>query len=95
MKILKLLVITLPLTFSVSSLTVDAENMAMPVSTQGQYQIDTPKNGQNKAKVESTFGQPLQRIAAVGQPPISKWVYQDFTVYFENDVVLHAVKHRS
>lgn len=94
MKMFKLFVVALPLTFAVASHTVSADNMALPVSEQGQQGVETPRNGQNKAKVESSFGQPLQRIAAVGEPPISKWVYQDFTVYFENDIVLHAVMHR-
>ncbi len=95
MRLLNLLVIALPLTFAVTSFSSTADNMALPVSEQGQQGIQTPRNGQNKAKVESTFGQPLQRVAAVGEPPISKWVYQDFTVYFEHDIVLHSVKHRS
>lgn len=94
MKMLKVLIVALPLTFAVTSHSISADNMALPVSEQGQQGIETPRNGQNKAKVESAFGQPLQRIAAVGEPPISKWVYQDFTVYFENDIVLHAVRHR-
>lgn len=28
----------------------------------------------------------------MGQPPISRWSYPDFTVYFENDLVLHSVR---
>ncbi len=95
MKILKLAILSLPLAFSPIASELHAESLAMPVSTQGEVSQQTPRNGQNKAKVESTFGQPLQRVAAVGEPPISKWVYSDFTVYFEHDIVLHAVRHRS
>jgi len=72
-----------------------AEEVAMPIAEQGNHQLDTPKNGLNKEKVESLYGAPMERIGAVGEPPISKWVYQDFTVYFENNVVLHSVRHRS
>jgi len=45
-------------------------------------------------EVRSGFGEPEQRIAAVGEPPISRWIYKDFTVYFENDRVLTSVVHR-
>jgi hypothetical protein len=29
----------------------------------------------------------------VGDPPITRWVYDRFTVYFENDRVIHSVVH--
>ena len=32
--------------------------------------------------------------AAVGEPPISRWVYADFVVFFEYDRVIHAVIKR-
>ena len=43
------------------------------------------------AQVEASYGAPSDKIAAVGQPPISRWVYPGFTVYFEYDHVVHAV----
>ena len=45
----------------------------------------------SKAQVEASYGAPSDKIAAVGQPPISRWVYPGFTVYFEYDHVVHAV----
>ena len=50
--------------------------------------------------VESSYGAPAQRHAAVGggnaqQPPITRWDYPSFSVYFEHDKVIHAVaKHQ-
>ena len=41
--------------------------------------------------VESTYGEPAQKHAAVGQPPITRWDYPSFSVYFERDRVIHAV----
>ena len=32
--------------------------------------MELPKNGQNKATVEAKFGAPLQKMPAVGDPPI-------------------------
>ena len=52
-----------------------------------------PKNGQNKATVEAKFGAPLQKMAAIGDPPISSWKYDKYSVYFEYDLVLFTVLH--
>lgn len=41
--------------------------------------------------VEQRFGAPNSRHAAVGQPPITRWDYARFSVFFENDRVIHAV----
>ena len=53
-----------------------------------------PERGMSSAAVERAFGAPEQKRAPVGQPPISRWQYPDFTVYFEGDYTLHAVSHR-
>jgi hypothetical protein len=55
--------------------------------------MELPKNGQNKADVESRFGTPLEKRAAVGDPPISSWKYDTYSVYFEYDLVLSTVLH--
>ena len=56
--------------------------------------VTTPKRGTSQAGVTARFGEPKQRVAAVGQPPITRWVYDRFTVYFEGDKVIHAVVNR-
>lgn len=56
--------------------------------------VATPARGQSMAQVESQFGAPTERFAAVGQPPITRWVYADKVVYFEYDHVVHAVALR-
>lgn len=53
--------------------------------------VQTPHRGASKASVAARYGEPRERIAAVGQPPISRWVYDAFIVYFEGDRVIHAV----
>ena len=53
---------------------------------------DMPLRGLNKQAVETRFGFPEAKKAAVGKPGISRWIYQEFTVYFENDYVIHSVK---
>lgn len=53
-----------------------------------------PSRGMTQASVESKFGAPNSKVAAVGEPPISRWEYQNFVVYFEYDRVIHAVLKR-
>lgn len=54
-----------------------------------------PANGMTREQVRERFGQPSNRRAPVGEPPISSWEYADYVVYFEHDRVLHSVvKHR-
>ena len=55
--------------------------------------MELPKNGQSKADIETKFGTPQERRAAVGDPPISSWKYDKFSVYFEYDLVLSTVLH--
>lgn len=50
-----------------------------------------PTNGQTMAKVEATYGEPTEKHAAVGDPPITRWDYPNFSVYFEYQLVIHAV----
>jgi hypothetical protein len=55
--------------------------------------MDLPENGQTKASIESKFGTPDNRQQAVGDPPISRWDYGNYSVYFEYDRVLFSVLH--
>jgi hypothetical protein len=55
--------------------------------------MDLPVNGQNKAAVEAKFGVPVQKLPPVGDPPISSWKYDTYSVYFEYDLVLFSVLH--
>ncbi len=53
-----------------------------------------PQRGMNMAAVEANWGTPQRKRAAVGDPPIARWDYPAFTVYFEYSRVLHAVRQR-
>ncbi len=52
-----------------------------------------PDNGLSMEAVESRWGPPQSRQAAVGEPPITRWEYSDYSVYFEHDVVITSVLH--
>lgn len=58
-----------------------------------------PRPGMSMTAVESQYGAPSQRHAAVGgavvqHPPITRWDYPSFSVYFEHALVIHAVARR-
>lgn len=55
--------------------------------------MDLPRHGITKDSVESRYGEPDRRVAPVGDPPISRWIYPEFTVYFEHRHVIDAVTH--
>jgi hypothetical protein len=50
-----------------------------------------PSPGMTMQAVETQFGAPAQKRGAVGKPPITRWDYAGFSVYFEFDRVVHAV----
>ena len=53
-----------------------------------------PSRGMSKARVEADYGAPQSAQAAVGDPPITRWEYAEFVVFFEYDHVIHAVTRR-
>ena len=58
--------------------------------------VQHPSRGATMKAVEQQFGQPSERHAAVGgasgaQPPITRWDYPHFAVFFEKDRVVHTV----
>ena len=63
-------------------------------SIQSAPAIQTPRNGVNMASVRQQYGDPISEGPAVGDPPITRWDYAGFSVYFEYDLVLHSVIHR-
>ena len=50
-----------------------------------------PTRGMDMANVRNAFGEPGQEHAAVGDPPITRWDYDGYSVFFEYDKVLHSV----
>jgi hypothetical protein len=56
-------------------------------------EVRKPTRGMTMNNVRDVFGEPRRRIPPVGDPPISRWEYDGFTVYFEYHLVLHSVTH--
>lgn len=71
-----------------------AEVLDLPGDNVAGEQLErpaTPTRGMSKAQVAQRFGTPNTKTPAVGEPPISRWVYDAYTVVFEHEYVLHAV----
>jgi hypothetical protein len=70
-----------------------ADELKVPAPEGG---ANTPSSGMSMDSVEAKYGAPTRRVAPVGgasaqQPPITRWEYPGFTVYFENSRVIHTV----
>jgi hypothetical protein len=72
---------------------IHAQNLEM-TDPPAVSSVASPSRGLSMAQVERRFGEPSQRVGAVGDPPISRWVYPQFVVYFEGSYVIHAVARR-
>jgi hypothetical protein len=74
--------------------SLPAQNLEMAAPPAASASVSTPARGTTMAQVERQFGAPAERYPAVGQPPITRWVYPSMVVYFEYDHVVHAVALR-
>lgn len=78
---------------ALASMSAQAQNLSMPESDAARMQL--PARGLTMAAVEEQFGSPTRVLDAVGEPPITRWVYPEFTVYFEHQYVIHPVVRSS
>ena len=67
------------------TMVVDDQVMVRPST------VERPVRGVTMAAVEAKFGAPPTRHAAVGTPPITRWDYAGFSVFFEGERVIDAV----
>jgi hypothetical protein len=68
-----------------------AEHQLIKITKQGNSSVQTPAYGKTMESVKSEYGAPIEKVSETGKPPITRWIYKDFTVYFEGDIVIHAV----
>ena len=69
-----------------AALVVDDGKVAVMPSATPQ-----PARGALMKTVEKQFGAPANRHPTVGKPPITRWDYPGFSVFFEGDRVIHSV----
>ncbi|WP_252271526.1 phosphodiesterase [Pseudomonas subflava] len=70
-----------------------AETLEIPVGQQGADIAGLPTLGESKRSVLERFGLADEEHPPVGQPPITRWDYRTFSVYFEYDHVVNSVLH--
>jgi hypothetical protein len=56
--------------------------------------MELPSNGMKQSEVRERYGAPAQTNPPVGEPPITRWDYDGWSVYFEYDLVLFTVLHK-
>ncbi len=83
--------LALPCAAGAEKLLIDVIEHEPPNSPEG---LPRPTRGMTMAQVEQRFGAPSQRLPAVGQPPITRWKYPKYTVYFEYQYVIDTVIDR-
>ena len=79
---------------AVASLCLGTSLVQAQNAAPGQAAAEHPARGMTMSRVESAFGAPSNRLSAVGQPPITRWQYPGFIVYFEHQHVIHTVAVR-
>ncbi|NSM55927.1 phosphodiesterase, partial [Serratia marcescens] len=70
-----------------------ADTLSIPLGAQGDTRVALPAHGESREAVLQRFGLADEEHPAVGQPPIVRWDYRDFSVYFESGRVLDSVRH--
>lgn len=73
--------------------TAQADTLKMDGMSAGSGDA-RPTRGMTQTSVQSKYGSPVSVRAPVGEPPITRWEYKDFVVFFEHDRVIHAVVKR-
>ncbi len=84
--------------FAVSSMPATADTLLLDAINASPANNETgvarPARGATMVGVTAQFGDPDSSMPAVGEPPITRWVYPTYTVYFEHDRVINVVVHR-
>ncbi len=68
-----------------------ADTLTIPNTPSMKQKMDMPTRGMSMEQVTERFGQPENRLPPVGEPPITRWRYGHYTVYFEGKYVIHSV----
>ena len=78
----------------ITTLPLKAQTLEIPLGEQGDPQLtQLPQTGESRRSVLERFGLADEEHAPVGQPPITRWDYREFSVYFEYDHVVNSVRH--
>jgi len=90
------MVLTLMMAFAtgLSQIGIAQADVLLIEEVRQSERMNLPVNGMSSDDVQARFGEPENKRAAVGDPPISQWNYGGWSVYFEYELVLFTVLHR-
>ncbi len=94
MNMKKLILIGCSMLLAMSSLQAAEHSSQTGEVAMTKKAIHPHLTGKTMNQITNMLGEPQQKLAAVGQPPITRWQYADQTVYFEQDKVIHSVMHQ-
>ena len=83
------LVIGLAVGANAQNLNIETADQSVSFDDPGK-----PTRGMSRDRVQAYFGMPKSRRNPVGDPPITRWDYANFVVFFEYDKVIHSVSKR-
>ncbi|MCU7959692.1 MAG: DUF2845 domain-containing protein [gamma proteobacterium symbiont of Bathyaustriella thionipta] len=89
--ILPLALVSLSTPLSAEQLLIDVVKQEPPNNSSGLLR---PKAMSTMQQVRADCGEPQKILSARGKPPITRWVYPQYTVYFENNKVIKSVVPR-
>lgn len=70
-----------------------AETLHIPIGRQGTDDLSLPQLGESQRSVLERFGLADEEHPSIGNPPITRWDYREFSVYFEHKHVINSVQH--
>tara|TARA_R110000868_G_scaffold182778_1_gene423891 strand:+ start:55 stop:357 length:303 start_codon:yes stop_codon:yes gene_type:complete len=70
-----------------------ADTLQIPIGQQGAGGLRLPQLGESQRAVLERFGLADEEHPSVGNPPITRWDYREFSVYFEHTHVINSVRH--
>lgn len=81
-------------TLAVPAPAAHAESLALKVRQEQHFNL--PRRGLSMAQVARDYGAPERKLQTRGgdtrlHPPIHRWEYANFIVYFERSHVIHSV----
>lgn len=91
-----LLVAALLLSVAPFALPSSAHAESVRIKVQQEQGMNLPQRGMTMAQVEHDFGAPARKLDTRGgdspkHPPIHRWEYSNYIVYFERNHVIHSV----
>ena len=94
-------IVALSLALSVLSVAPATADVLLIDSVESAPAIQTPRAGVSMSAVRQGYGSPMTEYPTIStdggpqQPPITRWDYNGFSVFFEHDRVVHSVVHRA